>query len=517
MPRSFRGWTKSTLLETDASVIVGSIPALYRPSAMIHNSYPDLYAKFGSTPGAWGMCRAPILTGSSGNPIDYTATGTNLAAGDAAMLSRAATFFADDMVTTPLSRGTLLIRFDTIQHRSSNPSGNWTKIGALDTSPGGAYYQTALAFFTYVFVTLGIKPAQYIGDTGVMVHCHNEVEDINFWSGTAAEYKAMLHRIYDAMHTVAPTAKLIAPTVQQYQRSLPGESVTATRSVCDYFAANGLTLGGIDIHSFQSVESPTVPKSNLAEAQTMIQQSLAANNMPLDTIVIQTEFQNNTPAHPPEANVRDDYRCAAYFASHLFESRRTGFSGACMAALPNLGNSPYPELFPVATESQPEASWGMLAYGFPAVGWAVYYHCNKPSLMLMKLFSLWSGGQEVFSNRSATNVGSSGDGFGLFSAVQGNNVFQLVHRWDRVGGIQDVVLNVKNPGKTLYQIRVYRFNYNTNSPKYVFDNSAGTPDQRAVLAVAAGDNPTYSTPAVSLPLVLTMEGREVALIQYIYS
>lgn len=494
-------------VETDANDVVGPIPLIYHPSCMIHNSFPEIFDKFGVTPGPWGFCRANF-------PAAYKNTGTNLATGDATMVANATEYFTRPLHITAMSRGTLLIEVHVIQHRSSNPSGTWNQIAPLDLSAGGAYQQTCQVLFNHMFNVMGLKAAEYIGDTGVMVHGYNEVDSpdgTEGWLGTPTEYKLMTHRCYSALKSVRPNAKMVVPTVIRYNGDIATEGIPAIRSVCDYFAANGLELGGIDVHTFQAF-NPKLVKVDLYEAQALIQASLAANNLPLNTPVISTEYQNNNP----EPDVRTNEVCAAYLASTLFERRRAGWTAAAMAALPNLGSSIHPEFYPDATVANSLASWGMVVYGTTGTGWASTLVGAKPSLMLMRLFALWTnGGQEIRSNRS-NPVSSNDTGLSVFSAKKGNSTFQLVSRYDSYDFRRNVRLVVKNPGGTLAEARIYRFDATTNNPKYVFNTSAGTPDQRAAIAIAAGDTPTYTT-TTTLPITLNLGAREAAFVQYIYA
>lgn len=507
MSLRYGGIAGTEFVETDASQEAGAIPLLYLPSAMVHNSFPQIWDKFGVIPGPWGIIRGPVafFNGVTG----YLASGTN-ASSDAQMLSRTQLYFEQDIVQKALERGTLVIEVHTFQHKSSNPNGQWRFLPPQDLSVGGSYQQSCQVFFDYVFNALGVKPAQFVGDTGLIIQGLNEVDSADpqeQWQGTPTEYRLMTHRCYSALKAVRPTAKFIAPTVLFYSGDVGTEGTPAVRTTCDYFAANGMELAGIDIHTFQGISEPVVKEAVYA-AQILVQQSLAANNLPLDTQVISSEYQNNTP----EADVRSTEICAAYLASTLFEHRRAGWTAACMAALLNLGGSVHPDLFADTPGGNSIGSWGMIAWGVVQSGWAVTTVAVKPSFMLMKLFSLWGGGRELRSTHDHS-AGSSANGISVFSARNGNDIFQLVSRWDRAGVPRNIHAAIKNFSGNLIEIRIYRFNGLVNNPKHVFEAAPGTADQRAAAAIAAGDNPTYTTQA-SMPVILDMESREAAFIHY---
>src|SRR5690348_9358528 len=120
MPIRDVGSTGAEYIETHADRPLGAIPNIYLPSAMIHNSFDELWQQYKGIPGPWGMSRAPYAFFNF--PGDYRTTGTNPATGDAEMLFEAGRYFDFDTVKTSLARGTLIIAVNTFQHRSKDPS-----------------------------------------------------------------------------------------------------------------------------------------------------------------------------------------------------------------------------------------------------------------------------------------------------------------------------------------------------------------------------------------------------------
>jgi hypothetical protein len=93
-------------------------------------------------------------------------------------------------------------------------------------------------------------------------------EPDNFWTGTPDQFLELLHRSHNAIRSVDPNAKLVAPSISHFDPII-------LNWVLDYIAAQGLTYSALSWHEF---DSPAGLGTHCNDARAM----LAARNLSME-------------------------------------------------------------------------------------------------------------------------------------------------------------------------------------------------------------------------------------------
>lgn len=486
----------------DANASAGAFPGIWYPSTMEGNSTPEIIDMYEGIPGTLGITRVVQPFGSTYGFEDATSSGQ--------YDTRAAAYFGQSEVLTAITRGTMVLTIHGPPPYLASATPMYSTFVPADNAAAGTWQarmqslvgiaQTALGA-NYKNPRVGGTGAVQIGLPGIIWECGNE-----WGGGTAGELanaKTTYQRLRAGILAADPNAVVCLPPPLTYDRAEASGKTTLREFV--EFAGNVGSGGApavIGWHCFQGFAGHDyLIEEDTDLAKLEADTALTAAGLPVSTPRIITEYQCNlTGTEGTEAH--NGYQSAAYEISSRWEQWRNGVAGICMASLIKQGDTPA-DATPF-TDTGLFGGWGQVTRGTVKIPTA--------NFSAMKLFSLWDGGLPIAtpaqSFRSASRLR-------YFAARKNNDVIVALARWQPRGLAVPVQIQASNPGRSLVEARVYRFDATRNNVQKVFTDTVGTDIQKGTAAQSAGLNPTYEV--VSYPVNLSLVDRDSAVVHLVYS